>query len=381
MHGFNKKIGVLGGGQLGKMLAIAAANWHQPIHFLDQSADYPAGPFASGFTEGDFNEYTPVYHFGKTMDVLTIEIEHVNTHALHQLKAEGVKVHPQPAALEIIKDKGVQKLFLEKHGFPTPAFQFFDDEFLLAAAISAGSIRFPFVQKLLTSGYDGRGVAVIQGVADTEKLLPGQCLIESFVPIYKELSVIVARNEYGQTAVFPPVEMEFNAEANLMERLICPADIGPNICRKAEKMAVELMEAFDICGLLAVEMFLDEQETLFVNEVAPRPHNSGHHTIESCFTSQFEQHLRAILNLPLGSTRLKSPSVMVNLLGEPDHEGVAKYLGLEKCLRMEGVYLHLYGKQKTKPYRKMGHATILDTDINAARRKADFISETIKIIA
>lgn len=376
------KVGVLGGGQLGKMLALAAGNWHLPMYFLDESKDFPAEPFATGFVEGSFKNYDDVYDFGKKMDVLTIEIEHVNTDALLQLEKEGLTIHPKPSALNIIKDKGLQKQFYQQHQFPTSDFQLFDTEEDLRKAIDNQKITYPFVQKSRTAGYDGKGVAIIRSEADLQtKLLSDACVVEELVDIQKELAVIVARNSSGEVVAFPTVEMDFNAEANLVEFLVCPAQIDHYIAQAAENLAKAVIEAFDICGLLAVELFLTKDNQLLINEVAPRPHNSGHHTIDSCYTSQFEQHLRGILNLPLGSTKMKSPAVMVNLLGESGYSGHVLYQGLEECLAVEGVNVHLYGKAETKPFRKMGHVTVLGETVEVAKQKARQVQNTFKVIA
>jgi 5-(carboxyamino)imidazole ribonucleotide synthase len=375
------KIGVLGAGQLGKMLALAAGNWHLPLYMLDQAADFPAAYLSAQFTPGNFKDYNDVYQFGKQMDLLTIEIEHVNTKALHDLAAEGVRIHPAPDKLDIIKDKGLQKLFYQEKGIPTSPFDLYEDEKAILEAISSGALAFPFVQKSRTAGYDGRGVSLIRNAAELEsKLLKGPSLVEQLVDIDKELAVVVARNESGQTIAYPTVEMAFHPEANLVEFLFCPANIDEELEQKAQQLALEVIEAFDICGLLAVELFLDQSGALIVNEVAPRPHNSGHHTIDSCYTSQFEQHLRAITNMPLGSTQMKSPSVMVNLLGEDGYTGPAFYEGFADCLAIEGVHMHLYGKTITKPFRKMGHATVVDQDIEKAKEKARLVQETLRII-
>ncbi|WP_425421720.1 5-(carboxyamino)imidazole ribonucleotide synthase [Phaeodactylibacter xiamenensis] len=376
------KVGVLGGGQLGKMMAQAANNWHLPLFLLDTDNSFPAGRVSPFFTEGNFKDYDDVYNFGKDKQVLTIEIEHVNTEALHQLEKEGVKVHPAPAKLDIIKDKGLQKQFYAAHNIPTAPFRLYKDESEVKQAVALGERPLPFVQKSRTAGYDGRGVSIIRSKADLEeKLLPGPCMIEDLVEMDKEIAVIVARNESGQTQAFPAVEMAFNPEANLVEFLFCPANINKEVEAKAEALAAEVINAYGICGLLAVELFLGKEGNLLVNEVAPRPHNSGHHTIDSCYTSQFEQHLRAILNLPLGSTKMKSPSVMVNLLGAPGHTGPVHYKHLEECLKIEGAHFHLYGKSTTKPFRKMGHATIVDESLERAVGKARWIQEKLEIVS
>jgi 5-(carboxyamino)imidazole ribonucleotide synthase len=315
------------------------------------------------------------------VDVLTIEIEHVNTEALLRLEAEGLRVHPSPAALNIIKDKGLQKEFYLKNKLPTSDFKLYESGEAIKSAIEAGDLQFPFVQKSRTAGYDGKGVAVIKSAADLPLLLPDASVVEDLVDIEKEIAVVVARNERGEVKAFPAVEMEFNPVANLVEFLVCPADLDPAIEQAAEKMAMDCIAAYGICGLLAVELFLTKDNRLLINEVAPRPHNSGHHTIDSCYTSQFEQHLRGILNLPLGSTKMKTASVMVNLLGEPGHSGPVRYAGFEEAVAMEGVKIHLYGKADTKPYRKMGHVTVLAADVEAAKAKARKVQGIIRVIS
>jgi len=376
------KLGVLGGGQLGKMMALAAGNWHLPLHFLDTSKDFPAGYLSPHFTEGNFKDYDDVLAFGKGKDVLTIEIEHVNTVALHELEKGGMTIHPDPSSLDIIKDKGLQKLFYKKHNIPTSPFELYEDEQGVLEAIKAAELSFPFVQKSRTAGYDGRGVSLIRNAAELDsKLLKGPCLIEEMVQMDKELAVIVARNEDGQTVAYPAVEMLFHPEANLVEFLACPAAVAPAVEAEARELALNVINTFGLCGLLAVELFLDKQGNLLVNEVAPRPHNSGHHTIDSCYTSQFEQHIRAVTNLPLGSTKMKAPAVMVNLLGAEGHTGPTRYEGLAECMAIEGVHLHLYGKTQTRPFRKMGHATIVDDDLEQAKAKARKVKEVLRIVS
>jgi len=375
------KVGILGGGQLGKMLALAAGQWGLPIYILDTSKDFPAAAYCTEFTEGNFKDFDDVYNFGKDKDIVTIEIEHVNTEALLKLEEEGVKVHPNPQALNIIKDKGLQKQFYLDKGLPTSDFRLFSGKEEIQKALAENRLQFPFVQKTRTAGYDGRGVAVIRSADDTTKLLDGPSITEPLVDIEKEIAVIVARNADGQVNTFAPVEMDFNAEANLVEYLYCPADISYNVINEADDLARAIIEAYDICGLLAVEFFLTKDGQILINEVAPRTHNSGHHTIDSCQTSQFEQQLRAILNLPLGSTTMTSPAIMLNLLGEDGFTGPAIYNGIDRCMTTEGVHVHLYGKKITKPFRKMGHATIVDKDLAKAKVKAIFIKENLKIKA
>jgi len=376
------KLGILGAGQLGKMLCQAASPWNLPIYCLDADPDFPAGAHCTGFTAGNFKRYEDVLQFGRQMDVVTIEIEHVNTDALLQLQKEGKIIHPNPTALTIIKDKGLQKQFYKDHQIPTSAFQLFESAAQIKEAIAKGQLAVPFVQKARTAGYDGKGVAVIRTMADIEqKLIAAPSVIETLVEIEKEIAVIVARNAKGEIRTFDPVAMEFNPIANLVEFLTCPADITVQQTKTANQLAIQVIEAFDICGLLAVELFLDRQGNILVNEVAPRPHNSGHHTIDSAVTSQYEQHLRAVLNFPLGSIQMLKPSVMVNLLGHPDHQGPVRYEGLEEVLDIEGVKVHIYGKAITKPYRKMGHVTIVAETIAEAKEKARKAQRILKAVS
>jgi 5-(carboxyamino)imidazole ribonucleotide synthase len=375
------KLGILGGGQLGKMLTLAASNWDVNTYVLDPSDSCPSAPTCTKLVVGDFNCFSTVYDFGKNLDMITIEIENVNLDALIKLKSEGKKVYPCPEKLAIIKDKGLQKEFYEKNGFPTSKFQLFESENEIKDLVKSGAMSLPFVQKLRKEGYDGKGVKIVKSQDDLNDLLVGKSLIEDKVEVYKELSVIVARSVNGEIKCFPLVEMEFNPTANLVEFLICPANVADSVEKKAEKLAIDLVEALEYEGILAVEMFLDKDDNILINEVAPRTHNSGHHTIESIFTSQYEQQLRAIFGFPLGSTELKIPSIMINVLGEPNYEGQVLYSGLMKCMEVDGAKFHIYGKKITKPYRKMGHITILDKDINKAREKAEFIKENLKVIA
>ena len=375
------RIGILGGGQLGKMLAIAAAPWHLPLSALDSSSEAPAAPYLPHFTVGAFADYDDVLAFGRTVDVLTIEIEHVNTEALHQLVREGKTVHPRPGALDIIKDKGIQKQFYESNDLPTAPFRLWQRDAELRQALDDGLLAYPFVQKSRTAGYDGKGVAIVRSAEDLGRLLSGPCLTEDLVPFAKELAVIAARRPSGEVRTYPAVEMVFHPTANLVEQLTCPARIDPEIEQAAQALARRTIEAYDVCGLLAVEMFLTADGELLINEVAPRPHNSGHQTIDSCPTSQFEQHLRAILDWPLGETTPYAPSVMVNLLGDAEHTGPAHYAGLEACLAIPHTHLHLYGKATTKPFRKMGHATAVHADADEATRLANAVKDTLRIVS
>lgn len=375
----NLKLGIIAGGQLGKMLIQDASKWDIITYVLDPVENCPAGSIASHFTRGDYLDFDDVYRFGKQVDVLTYEIENINTSALHKLKQEGVKVVPDPAILEMIQDKGLQKEFYQRNGFPTSPFSLFSGKEYIANAVFTGDLKFPFVQKLRKGGYDGRGVSVINSNKDLEILLDGPSVIEEKVDIEKEIAVIVARNEKGEIKCFPAVEMVFDSKANLVEKLICPSEISEDMSEKAGKIAAGIIEKLNMAGLLAVEFFIDSNRNLIVNEVAPRPHNSGHHTIESVITSQFEQHLRAILNLPLGSAHLKMPAVMINLLGEKGHEGPVKYEGLTESMAIEGVKVHVYGKKFTRPMRKMGHVTVMAREMDEALKNADKVKKLIKV--
>lgn len=376
-----KKLGILGGGQLGKMLCLAAADWDIETYVLDKSNDFPAAHFCHHFIEGDFNNFDDVYSFGKKVDVLTIEIEHINIEALEKLETEGLTIHPSPKALKIIKDKGLQKQFFEKQELPSTKTSYFEDENALLLAIEAKEISLPFVQKSRTGGYDGNGVLVVKTKTDLTKLLRGACIVEPLVDIQKEIAVIAVRNEAGEVKCFSAVAMEFSETANLVELLYCPTGLSALVEIEAEIIATTLIEAFDICGILAVEFFLTTDNQLLINEVAPRPHNSGHHTIDACTTSQFQQHIRGVMNLPLGSTKDISPSAMINLLGEDGYVGNVKYEGFEETLAMEDVFIHLYGKTTTKPMRKMGHVTVLDKDIASVIEKAMKVKAMLKVKA
>ena len=375
------KLGIIAGGQLGKMLVLAASNWNVKTYILDKDDHCPASSSCTFFFKGDQLNYNDVYRFGQMVDVLTLELENVNIEALKKLKHEGKKIYPDPDKLEIIQDKGLQKQFYEKIKVPSSSFSLFNSKQEIISAVESGKQQIPFVQKLRKGGYDGRGVSIIRSKDDLINLLDGASVIEHLVDIEKEISAIVARNERGEVKCHPTVEMEFNPNANLVEKLICPSTLADKIEKEAEDIAIKIISELDLYGLLAVEMFVDKENKIWVNEIAPRPHNSGHHTIESAITSQFEQLLRAIFNLPLGSTKLKMPAVMINLLGEPGYEGKVRYEGLTECMAVEGVKIHLYGKKITKPFRKMGHVTVLAPTIDEAKKKADFVKEKMKVIS
>jgi 5-(carboxyamino)imidazole ribonucleotide synthase len=377
-----KKIGILGGGQLGKMLAIAAADWSLDIHGLDPDKEAPAKGYYKTLLCGDFNDYNTVMSFGQSMDIITIEIEHVNTDALKELKEMGKTVHPEPEALEVIKDKGAQKLFYQRNHIPTAPFYLCENKQAILSLVENGVINIPFVQKSRSAGYDGKGVLVVDDINKLEKLFDTSSLIEEMADIDKELAIIVSRNESGEYSSFPAVEMLFNPVENLVENLICPADISEQAEKTCREIAKTIIEKLDICGVLAVEFFLNKDGEIWVNEVAPRPHNSGHHTIEANYTSQYQQHLRSILNLSPGNTGLcTQKAMMVNILGEANHTGEANYIGLEEVFQMSNTYVHIYGKKNTKPMRKMGHVTILDDGSISIKDKAKKVLDTLKVFS
>jgi 5-(carboxyamino)imidazole ribonucleotide synthase len=372
----NKKIGLLGGGQLGRMLIQEAIDLDVEIHCLENDLDAPCAKIAHGFTKGSITDKQTVLDFGAAFDLISVEIENVSIEALYELEKLGKKVYPQPRVLELIRDKGVQKEFYKTHQIPTADFQLVTD----ASGLQA-PMEFPFVQKMRVGGYDGKGVKIIRTQSDWENRFTFPSVIEAMIPFEKELSVIVARNEAGEIKTFDAVECEFNSEANLVEFQFSPATISKEIEDKAQEIAKHVISTLDMVGLLAVEFFLTKSGELLVNEIAPRPHNSGHHTIECCYTSQFAQHLRAILNLPLGDTGLIMPGAMLNVLGSPGSEGPAVYEGLEDVLSLPGVYVHLYGKSHTKPFRKMGHVTVLGKDLQEIKVKVEVVKNKVKCVS
>ncbi|WP_454951820.1 5-(carboxyamino)imidazole ribonucleotide synthase [Capnocytophaga granulosa] len=374
-------LGILGGGQLGKMLLSETLKYDIRTIVLDPSAEAPARFGCHAFFQGDLMDYDTVYQFGKQADLLTFEIENVNVDALERLEQEGVKVYPTPASLRIIQDKGAQKAFYKAHKIPTAPFEAFDSPTLLAAAVAEGRWTYPFVWKSTRFGYDGNGVKIVRNLQDLHALPEGPCIAEQCAEINKELAVIVARSPKGEVVTYPVVEMEFHPEANQVEYVLCPARIAETISSQARKIALQVAEAFGSIGLLAVELFLTKGGEIWVNEVAPRPHNSGHYSIEASYTSQFEQHLRAILDLPLGSTESKVAGVMVNLVGAEGYAGNVIYEHIEDVLSLPGVTPHIYGKRQTRPFRKMGHITITHRDIEQARLLAQRVKETIKVIS
>ena len=373
--GSEYRLGILGGGQLGRMFIQEAISYNIHVHIMDNNKKAPSAASANTFTKGDINNYDDVVAFGKNLDTLTVEIENINIEALYHLEKNGVNVFPQPRVLEIIKDQGLQKQFYKKNNIPTSDFELLPsnpDRSILAKKI-------PFVQKLRTGGYDGKGVEVIKLENDLKNMFQEASITEELVPFTKELSVIVARNENGETAVYPTVECEFN-DVNLVEFLFSPAQITSEVENKAAAIAIDVINKLEMVGLLAVELFLCENGDILVNEVAPRPHNSGHHTIECNVTSQFEQHLRSILNMPLGATDMTQFGAMLNLLGSDGYHGQAIYEGLFDVISIKGVHIHLYGKEITKPNRKMGHITIARKSMDETITLAKDIKHLIRVI-
>lgn len=370
-------LGILGGGQLGRMLIQSAINYNLTIHILDPDADAPCKDLCNHFVQGSLTDFDTVYEFGRNCEVLSIEIEHVNTQALYQLEKEGKKIFPQPHIIELIQDKRKQKQFYLDNGIPTSPFVLTETR----SDVKQHLDFLPAVHKLGRDGYDGRGVQLIRAAEDLDKAFDAPGLLEKFVDFEKELAVIVARNEKGEVKTFPSVECAFHPVHNLVEFLFSPAAISPETDQQAQALALEVIEKLDMVGLLAVELFVTKTGEILVNEIAPRPHNSGHHTIEANFTSQFEQHLRAVMGMPLGDTGIRSAAAMVNLLGEDGYTGEALVEGLDEAINEPGVYLHLYGKKLTKPFRKMGHVTVLEEDVDRLKQKAQRIKELIKIKA
>jgi 5-(carboxyamino)imidazole ribonucleotide synthase len=370
------RLGILGGGQLGRMLIRETINLDVDVHVLDPDPDAPCRHICHQFTLGSFNDFDAVMAFGQTVDVITIEIEHVNVDALQQLEAQGKRVFPQPHVIRLIQDKGAQKEFYRQHGIPTPDYRLVE-----AYRVGEHTDFLPAFQKLRKGGYDGKGVQALRTAADLGKAFTAPSVLEKAVDLDKELSVIVSRNERGEVATFPVVELEFNPKANLVELLFSPANVTVAVEAGAQRIAKDVAEKLGIVGLLAVELFLDREGNVLVNEIAPRPHNSGHQSIEGNITSQFMQHLRAVLGLAPGDTGMLRPSVMVNLLGEEGHTGEARYEGLEEVLSWKGVNVHLYGKRFTKPFRKMGHVTIIADTLEEAKTIAKKVQTTLKVKA
>ena len=375
------KLGILGGGQLGKMLLFDTRKFDIQTYVLDPSDEAPSKIACNQFFIGDLMDFETVYNFGKKVDVLTFEIELVNLEALTKLEAEGLKVFPSPKTLKLIQNKGIQKDFYTEHAIPTAKYKRFNNLKSLIVDILDSKTTLPFVWKCTEFGYDGNGVKVIRQLSDLDNLANVECIAEEMVPFKNELAVIVCRNPSGEIKTYPVVEMEFHPEANQVEYVICPARIDAKVAEKARAIALHVSEKFNHVGLLAVEMFQTEEDEILVNEVAPRPHNSGHYSIEASYTSQFENHLRAILDLPLGNTESKVAGIMVNLVGSEGYVGDVVYENIEKIVGWNGVTPHIYGKKQTRPFRKMGHVTIVNQDIKEARRIAEEVKNTIRVIS
>lgn len=374
-------LGILGGGQLGKMLLTETRKFDLKTFVLDPSAEAPGQFGCNRFFQGDLMDFDTVYRFGKQVDLLTLEIENVNLEALEQLENEGLKVYPSAQTLKLIQNKGTQKDFYQKHQIPTSTHQRFADLNALQAAVTSSAVEMPFVWKAARFGYDGNGVKIVRNPENLNALPDTECIAEQLVPFTHELAVIVARSASGEVKTYPVVEMEFHPEANQVEYVLCPARIPDDIAQKATQIALQVSTAFAHVGLLAVEMFLTADGAIYVNEVAPRPHNSGHYSIEASYTSQFENHLRAILGLPLGNTQSKVAGVMVNLVGEEGYSGEVVYENIEKIMALDGVTPHIYGKKQTRPFRKMGHVTIVHPSMNQARTTAEEVKKTIRVIS
>ena len=375
------KLGVLGGGQLGKMLLYDAKRYDLHTKVMDSNFEVPCARLADEFILGDITNYDDVINFGNKVDIITVEIEKINTDALLFLEKKVKKIFPSAVTLKIIQNKTQQKEFYQKNNLPTSRFKNYSNIDELKSNFEKDNFKFPFVWKSSRFGYDGKGVKIIKKFDDLNFSYDEECLIEEKISIKKELSVIVARNIDGEMKCFPVVEMEFNDKSNLVEYVMCPANISSDIESRAIEIAMKASEKFNMVGLLAVELFLDVNEKIIINEVAPRPHNSGHHTIECCMTSQFDQHIRSILNLPLGETQILIPGIMVNLVGENKVEGNVVYQNINDIFEIPGVFIHIYGKKKSRLDRKMGHITIVNKDISKAIEIGKKIKKKIKVIS
>lgn len=371
------KAGILGGGQLGRMLLQAAANYTVETYVLENDDKAPAAHLCHHFVKGDIQDFETVYNFGKNLDALTIEIEAVNVDALEKLESEGVKVYPSPAAIRIIKNKIVQKEFYKEKEIPSPKFIVTNN----LADLQQHTSFLPAVHKIGMGGYDGKGVQVLRGEKDLSKAFDAPSVLEKMVDIKKEIAMIVAMDSKGNTAIYPPAEMIFDQALNLLDYQLSPAELPKNTLWKAEAIALKVVRELGSPGLFAVELFVDRNDDVFVNETAPRVHNSGHHTIEGNYSSQYDMLWRVILGYPLGCPDAILPASIVNLIGAEGHSGEAVYEGLDEVLKMENVFVHLYGKKQTKPGRKMGHVTIISRDRTDLTYKAHKIKNTLKVVS
>ena len=371
------KIGILGGGQLGRMLLQEGANYPVETWVMESDPNCPAAHLCHHFVKGDIRDFDDVYAFGQHVDALTIEIENVNVEALEKLESEGKLVVPKPSALKTIKNKILQKQYYQQNDIPSPAFHITNQ----LADLSRQTDFLPAVHKLAMGGYDGKGVQLIRSASDLNKGFDAPAVLEKMVDIDKEIAITVAVGLNGSHAIYPPVEMIFDPYLNLLDYQLCPADLQQKTLWKAEAIALRVARNFSSPGMFAIEMFVDKKGDVFVNETAPRVHNSGHHTIEAHYTSQFDMLWRILLNYPLGNTAMIMPSIMVNLLGEPGYKGDADYEGLKEVLATENVFVHLYGKAKTSPGRKMGHVTIINPDKLGLVRLANQVKKLLKVIS
>jgi 5-(carboxyamino)imidazole ribonucleotide synthase len=371
------KVGILGGGQLGRMLLQAAANYIVETYVLENDENCPAAHLCHHFVKGDIKDFETVYKFGKLVDALTIEIESVNVEALEKLEQEGVQIFPKPSAIKTIKNKIIQKQFYAQHQIPTS--NFFITQNL--HSLQQYTNFLPAVHKIGEGGYDGKGVQVILNETELSKGFNAPAILEKLVKIKKEISLIVAMNNKGDIAIYPPAEMITDPVLNLLDYQISPALLSEKNLWKAEAIAIAVVKNLQSPGLFAVEMFIDENDEVLVNETAPRVHNSGHHTIEANYCSQFDMLWRIILQYPLGNTAPIKPSVIINILGADNYNGIAIYDGLNEVLSIENAFVHLYGKKATKPGRKMGHVTVMSNDYQDLTYKANKIKNCLKVIA
>ncbi len=384
MNALKTKVGIIGGGQLGRMMIEEALRLNVNFAILENSSDCPCYHLADTFIEGSLYDENKIIELANSSDVLTFEIEHINTAALLKLEAAGKVIIPSPKVLQVIQDKGLQKQFYGNNNIPTSPYVLVNNVDEWPNAIKTlGTTK--FVAKTRTDGYDGKGVAILSSeviLADLSKIpFNTPCVLEAFIPCQKEIAVIVAKDTHGNTVAYDAIEMEFDSIANLVTFLFSPAQISNSIADKAKQIAIETIEKFNSPGLFAVEMFLTEDNDILVNEIAPRAHNSGHHTIEACYTSQYEQLLRILIGLPVGSTNLLKPAAMINLLGDKGFSGKYKLDNLNEIHAIEGVYIHLYDKKESKPMRKMGHITLMADDVNALKEKAKKMMDLIKFSA
>ena len=375
----NFTLGIIGGGQLGKMLLQVTSKLSIKTNILDSSKDSPCKNLCNEFTIGNLMDFDSVYKFGKKCDLVTFEIEHINIEALEKLESEGIPVYPSPRTLKVVQDKSLQKQFFIDNNIPTANFWYFKSFEDFKKSSIRKEITFPFVWKKTKFGYDGYGVEIIKSIDDLQKLPDNEFIIEELIPFEKELATTIVRNKSGQIEIFPLVEMDFNKESNQVEYVICPAQVSKDLNTQGTNIALKVSKAFKHVGLLAIEMFLTKDNEILVNEVAPRPHNSAHYSIEACENSQFQQHINSILNLSLGSCKTNINAIMVNLVGEKGCSGPVLYEGIDGAFKYENVSVHIYGKSETKPNRKMGHATILDNNLNSGLKKAKSIKDLIKI--